>query len=388
MNPPLVDRALAALARRTDDTIALTRDLVLVNSFTENVAGVNEVAEILSRAFKSVELTETRIPSSRFGDHLVWTAATGAAPIVIVGHHDTVFPPGTFEGWRIDSDRAHGPGVLDMKGGLAVVWAALASLNDVGALASLPIVFVSVADEEVGSPSSSPHLKEIARGAAAGLVFESGRAGDAIITRRRGTGGVTATAIGKAAHAGNSHADGANAIWALARFVDAAQRETDYARGLTVNVGTIVGGTSKNTVPDRASCVADLRFNSAPDADALIAALGDAARVATRDVPGTTITLDGGIRRRPLEKSVASAALFAEYVAHQRAALLGDAEAPLVGGGSDANTLGEIGVPVIDGLGPRGEGFHTPHEFAEVSSFAPKAEALVRFLCGRLKTSA
>ncbi|MBI3070528.1 MAG: M20 family metallopeptidase [Deltaproteobacteria bacterium] len=389
MSTPTLERALAALARRPTETLALAEKLVLINSFTENIAGVNDVAAILDRAFAPLSLTLTRIASTRFGNHLVWktAAASKVAPIVIIGHHDTVFPPGVFEGWRVDGDRAFGPGVLDMKGGLAVVWAALAALDDAGLLVSLPIVFVTVADEEVGSPDSAPHIKNLARGAIAGLVFESGRAGDAIVTRRRGTGGLIATATGKAAHAGNAHADGANAIWALSRFVDAAQRETDYARDVTVNVGTIAGGTSKNTVPAHASCVVDLRFDTARDANALIAALSEAARLATRDVPGTTIALDGGVRRKPLERTPESASLFAEYAAHQSAAGLGDTESPLVGGGSDANTLGEIGIPVIDGLGPRGDGFHTPQEFAEISSFAPKAEALVRFLCGRLKTS-
>src|SRR5207302_6249186 len=108
-------------------------------------------------------------------------------------------------------------------------------------LADLPIIVVCVGDEEVGSPSSAPHLRELARGAACALVFESGRAGDAIITRRRGVGAMTVVAHGKAAHAGNNHKDGANALWALARFVDAAQQLTEYARGVTVNVGQMTG---------------------------------------------------------------------------------------------------------------------------------------------------
>src|SRR6201999_3384494 len=104
-------------------------------------------------------------------DHLIWRtpAAAHAAPIVLIGHHDTVFPPGHFEGWREEAGKAIGPGVLDMKGGLAVIRGALAALDEVGALAGLPIAIVCVADEEIGSPTSAPHLQEVARGAACAL---------------------------------------------------------------------------------------------------------------------------------------------------------------------------------------------------------------------------
>jgi glutamate carboxypeptidase len=292
---------------------------------------------------------------------------------VIIGHHDTVFPPGHFEGWREDGGRAIGPGALDMKGGLSVIRGALAALAEVGALAALPVVVICVADEEVGSPSSQVHLHAIARGASCALVFESGRVGDAM----------NAVAVGRAAHAGNNHKDGANAIWALAKFIDAAQQLTDYARGCTVNAGQITGGTSKNTVPERAECKLDLRYETVTDAKALIAALGAAADAAAAAVPGVRIEISGGANRLPLERTPASAALRDEYAACARAAGLGHGEAGLLGGGSDANTVAPLGVPAIDGLGPRGAGFHTQAEYVELATFVPKAEALLRFLWGR-----
>jgi len=292
-----------------------------------------------------------------------------------------VFPPGHFEGWREDGRRAIGPGALDMKGGLAVIRTALAALEEVGALADLPIIAISVSDEEVGSPTSAAHLRELADGAACALVFESGRANDMIITRRKGVGAMTVTAHGKAAHAGNNHKDGANAIWALAKFVDAAQQLTDYARGVTVNVGQFAGGTSKNTVPEHASCALDLRYETVADAESLVAALRTAAEAAA--IPGVQIEVSGGANRLPLERTAASAALRDEYAACARAAGLGHGEAALLGGGSDANTVAPLGVPAIDGLGPRGAGFHTTSEYVELDTFVPKAEALLRFLWGR-----
>src|SRR5690606_22478233 len=145
--------------------------------------------------------------------------ASAAGAVALVGHHDTVFPPGTFEGFSIEGDIARGPGVLDMKGGLTVAIFALRLLAEAGALARLPLRFVSVSDEEIGSPSGTAFLEQHLAGAACALVFEAGRAGDRIITARKGTGGIVAVAHGRAAHAGNQHEVGKNAIWSLARFV-------------------------------------------------------------------------------------------------------------------------------------------------------------------------
>ncbi len=377
-----LDAAIASIHARAGEMHYLARSWVEVNSYTANVDGVNRVGGMLREAFALPSLALTAIPGGpQYGDHLVWRTAAPGAPILLIGHHDTVFPPGHFEGWREDGNRAVGPGALDMKGGLAIIRTALATLDELGVLAKLPIVVVCVADEEVGSPSSAPHLRELAKGAACALVFESGRAADAIITRRKGVGAMTVTAHGKAAHAGNNHKDGANAIWALAKFVDAAQQLTDYGKGMTVNVGQLTGGTSKNTVPELATCSLDLRYETVADAEALVAALRAAAAAAA--IPGVRIEVSGGANRLPLERTDASAALRDEYAACAKAAGLGHGEASLLGGGSDANTVAPLGVPAIDGLGPRGAGFHTTTEYVELDTFGPKAEALLRFLWGR-----
>jgi glutamate carboxypeptidase len=383
--PASLDTVLADVRRRETEMLALTRQWVETNSYTSHTVGVDSVGIMLREAFALPSLALTAIPVEGFAEHLVWRtpASTQRPPILLVGHHDTVFPPGHFEGWREADGKAVGPGALDMKGGLAIIRTALAALDAAGVLADLPIAVISVSDEEVGSPSSAPHLRELARGAACALVFESGRANDMIITRRKGVGAMTIVAHGKAAHAGNNHKDGANAIVAIARFVDAAAKLTDYSRGVTVNVGQITGGTSKNTVPERAECALDLRYETVADAESLVAALREAAETAARSVPGVRVEVSGGANRLPLEKSTASSALRDEYAACARASGLGDGEAPLLGGGSDANTVAPLGVPAIDGLGPRGAGFHTTNEFVELASFVPKCEALVRFLWGR-----
>jgi glutamate carboxypeptidase len=375
--------ALAGLEEQRPRLERLLEELVVQGSFTQDRAGVAAVVERLAPELEAAGLAVERIASEAFGPHLAFRGPAAGPPVFLVGHSDTVFPPGTFEGFRRDGDRAVGPGVFDMKGGLAVMAFGLAAAHRAGLLAHVPVAGMIVSDEEVGSPESQPLVAARCRGAAAALVFESGREGDRIVTRRKGVASVRAVAHGVAAHAGNAHAEGRNAIWALARFVDRAQGLTDGARGVTVNVGTISGGTTKNTVPAEARCELDLRFETAAERDALLAALEAAAREAP--VEGTRIALSRLSARPPLERSEASAALAAEYGRCQRAAGLGDGETGLVGGGSDACTTAAAGVPSIDGLGPRGLGFHTHAETVELSSLVPKAAALVRFLAARVR---
>jgi glutamate carboxypeptidase len=378
-------RWLGGKQRAMEDRIAA---LVEVNSFTDNVDGGRKVGGMLRELFALPGLASGVKPSARYADHLVFESRAGAAvpSVALVGHLDTVFPPGTFEGYRRDGDLARGPGVLDMKGGLVVVAFALQALVEAGGLEGVaPLRIAIVADEEVGSPEGQGIIREGIAGADAALVFEAGRTNppDAIITRRKGTGSITARAFGKAAHAGNNHKEGVNALWAIARFTDRVQALTDYDRGVTVNVGKITGGQGKNTVPDQGEAALDIRFCSRADADALVAAIRRAAEEAAASVPGSRIEIEGGVSRLPLERTDASAALMRAYAEQARASGLGGDEAPLIGGGSDASTSSAMGIASIDGLGPRGVGFHTKDERIEVASLVPKAQALARFLASR-----
>ena len=361
--------------------------LVNVNSFTDNPEGGRKVGAMLRDLFTIPGVEASVRESERYADHLIFRThpkAPNKNAIALVGHLDTVFPPGTFEGYRRDGTRARGPGVLDMKGGLVLVAFALKAIAATCGLDALPpLRIVIVADEEVGSPEGQGVISAAIAGSSACLVFEAGRKEDLIITRRKGTGGMTALAHGKAAHAGANHQDGANALWAMARFVDRVQSLTDYARGVTLNVGKVTGGQGKNTVPDAAEAQIDLRFCSKADGDQLVLEVSRAASLAAESVAGTRIELQGGVARQPLEKTDASAALMAEYAACARASGLGGGEAPLIGGGSDASTSSSLGIPSIDGLGPRGSGFHTKDELIEIATLVPKAQALARFLVGR-----
>jgi glutamate carboxypeptidase len=378
---PGLEETVAWLATQRGAMVDLLRDLVEASSATADPAGVAAVLDVLEPALARAGLTTQRLASARFGPHLAFRGPAAGAPVLLVGHADTVFPRELFAGFRVEGDRAFGPGVFDMKGGLVVMALGLAAATRAGLLARLPVSGLVVSDEEVGSPESQPLLRGRARGAACALVFESGRPGDLVVTRRKGVASLRAEARGVAAHAGNEPEKGRSAIWALARFVDRVQALSDPARGRSVNVGTFQGGTSKNTVPDRAACDVDLRYLTSADGRALEEALRDVAREAA--LPGTHIELTRGGVRAPLERTPASAALAAEYGACQQVCGLGLGEAPLAGGGSDACTTSEAGVPSIDGLGPRGAGYHTTAEEVDLTSLVPKAQALVRFLAGR-----
>jgi glutamate carboxypeptidase len=377
-----LDSAVAWLRGQGAAAERLVARLVEVNSFSRNVAGVNAVVAIVEAELARAGLRTARIPSRQgFGDHLWLESAAPGARAFLVGHTDTVFPPGSFEGWSVEGDVGRGPGAFDMKGGVAVIVLALQALAREGLLARVPVCGLLVSDEEVGSPESQPILHERARGAACALGFESGREEDLVVTLRKGVAAVPVEAHGVAAHAGNEPEKGRSAIWALARFTDRVQRLSDPARGTSASVGTFHGGTSKNTIPAHARCEVDLRFLTPEDGDALFAALDAAAREAA--IEGTRIEIGAATRRPPLVRTEANAALAAAYGACQREAGLGAGEASLAGGGSDAATTAAVGVPSIDGLGPRGAGFHTPGELIELSSLVPKAEALARFLARR-----
>ncbi len=361
---------------------AALEPLVNINSFSGNREGLVAMAEPLKALFAPTELNCEMVPSTKFGAHLVFrSVGNGAAPIALVGHFDTVYPPGVFEGYRIDGRLRRGPGVLDMKGGLVVMAFGLRALLESVPLASLPpFRIVLNADEEVGSFDSRELLAREVTGAQAALVFESGRADDGIVTARKGTGNCNVLATGKAAHAGNEYWEGKNAIWTLSRFVDLAQRLSSRETGVTVSVGKMSGGTTRNTVAAEATAEIDLRFNATADVEATWSALRTAAAAVEAEMPGTTLALTDLGGRVPMERNPDNISLMQRYGACAAAQGLGHGESQRQGGGSDANITAALGVASIDGLGPRGKFFHSLNEYIEVETLASKAAALADFL--------
>ena len=383
--------------------VPFVRRLVDQPSHTEARDDVEAAARILAEEAAALGLSVERVPdpSGTFADHRVYrTAATGPGDVTlaVVGHVDTVFPRsmGFLTMTRDDGpagpesgDVIRGPGVLDMKSGLSSMLFALRALR-VAAPAlyeRLRLRVVCVSDEEVGSPSSAALYRELAPKLRAALVCEAGRAEDRIVTCRAGSARFEFVVHGRAAHAGNQHAQGVNAIAVLARVVLGAEAITDYARGITVNVGIIEGGTAKNTVPDHARCVIDSRFVTVADAEEVVARMQALANEPFGDEPGVpprlreaSVELRGGISRPPMEVLPGTQALRLRYEAHAAAAGLKVGEAPRQGGGSDANLLAAHGVPCIDGLGPAGAFFHNPQEWSSLDSLRRRTQALACML--------
>ncbi|HEY8376007.1 MAG TPA: M20/M25/M40 family metallo-hydrolase [Nannocystis sp.] len=403
----MLDKDLGASLRAAVDAafeveqVPLLQRLVDLPSHTYARDDVEIAAAALDEAAAAVGLTCSKIhdPSGRFADHRVYSAGgVGDGPsLALVGHIDTVFPRSLgFLHFRRDGDVVRGPGVLDMKSGLTSVLFALRALRQVAPElhARLPVRFIVVSDEEVGSPSSAALYRELAPKLTAALVFESGREHDAIVTRRKGGGLFTVTVRGKAAHAGNNHARGVSAIHALALLVDRIERLTDYARGVTLNVGLIEGGTAKNTVPASATCQVDARFETVADAERIAAWFRERERDPFAGIDGVperlravTVEVGGGVTRPPMEATPASQRLRGVYEPYAAACGLQVGECPLQGGGSDANLLSAAGVPCIDGLGPYGQHFHEVEEWCSLDSLRRRTAALAWFLAEQASTA-
>lgn len=395
----------AALQSAVDDDfealqVPWLRRLVDQPSHTYARPDVEAAAHIVDEAAAELGLARQvhPDPEGRFADHRVYTtAATGPEDraLALIGHIDTVFPRSlNFLEFRreLGDDAAYGPGVLDMKSGITSIFFALRALQRAAPAlhAGLRARVVIVSDEEVGSPSSHALYDRLAPLTTAGLVFESGRAQDRIVTARKGGGVYTITVHGKAAHAGVDHRAGVNAIHALALMIPRIEGLTDYSRGVTLNVGLIEGGTAKNTVPERASCQVDARFETVADAQrvgAALQALVDDPFAGLHGVPevlrAVRVELRGGVTRPPMEPIAASQRLRLAYEPYAAAVGLQVGEAKLQGGGSDANLLVALGVPCIDGLGPFGEYFHQVREWCSLGSLRRRTAALAWFLAER-----
>lgn len=374
---------LDALHERTSTMVDELRLLVEHESPTGDVDRLDVLADVLVEQWERTGATTTRHRVNGVGTHLELTwqgpegTPTDAAPVLLVGHYDTVHDVGTLgrNPWRLDGDgRAWGPGTQDMKSGLVIARHALAHLQATGRPVQRPVVALLTADEEVGSPSSSALIRERARSSALALVFEASTSSGALKTARKGVGLWTVTAHGRAAHAGQHFFDGRNANVALARVVPAIAALSDEQRGTTVNVGIVRGGTRANVVAARAEAVLDVRF-TAPDEARRVA---DALAALTTD-DGVTLKLDGGVNRPAMQRTAATATLFA----HARSCARGlgfDLEEAAAGGASDGNLTAAEGTPTLDGLGGVGGGLHTDDEWVRVDSLPRRAALLAELL--------
>jgi glutamate carboxypeptidase len=346
--------------------------------------GVDEigrfVAGFLEEAGAEVEARPD--PEGRFGSTIVGTFrgdATGPR-VVLIGHMDTVFDPGTAAArpFRIDADgRAYGPGVTDMKSGLLAGLYAVRALAARGPLPFERLTFIANPDEEVGSLSSTPHIRELAADADVALVLECARANGDIVSSRKGILDARITVHGRAAHAGVEPEKGRNAILAGADLVQRLHLLNGRWDGVTVNVGVIRGGTRPNVVAEQCDLEVDVRAVGRDELEEVEREIR--AQIRSLSVQETTAELTEMARWWPMEKLDRSSRLVAHAVA--LADRLGFAvQDTATGGASDANSTAGMGIPSLDGLGPIGGNDHSPSEYLEVPSVVPRTALVAALL--------
>jgi glutamate carboxypeptidase len=372
---------LRHLQQRQADLVALLQAMVQLESPSDNKPAADRMASFLAPKFEALGGSVKLHRVTDHGDHLQADfAGPGGRPVLLLGHYDTVYPLGTLAQMpcRIANGRLYGPGVYDMKSGIALMLAAIEVLRGPDGKLPRPVTVLLVSDEEVGSDSSRAITQTLAKNSAAVLVAEPsyGKMG-AVKTARKGVGDYVLRVTGKSAHAGLDFDKGQNAIVELAAQITRISKLVDRKRGLTLNVGMVEGGTRVNVVPAEASANLDVRITRMKDAaeiDRKLRALKPVNRKCKLEITG-------GINRPPMERTPGIVDLYKKAVAIAKD-LGWKLEEAAVGGGSDGNFTAALGIPTLDGLGGVGEGAHAVHESVIISEL-PRRAALLAGLIER-----
>jgi glutamate carboxypeptidase len=345
--------------------------------------GVNEVATWTATFLQRIggEVIRHPDPDGVLGDTVeaAFRGEPGGPRALLIGHTDTVFPVGTAAArpYRVDDGIAKGPGVTDMKSGLLTLLYGLEAALAAGPLPFERLTVVANPDEEIGSPSSTPHIERVARASDVAFSLECARANGDIVSSRKGTGDYVITVNGRAAHAGVEPEKGRSAILAAAHLVIGLHGLNGRWPGVTCNVGVIEGGIRPNVVAERAVLHVDLRAVDRAAMEAADAAIRELA--AAPAVPDVTIDVDLRHRHWPMEKLPRSGRLI-ELTQGLAAGLGFTVRDAATGGASDANTTAGLGVPSLDGLGPIGGMDHSPEEWLDVSSIVPRTTLFAALL--------
>jgi glutamate carboxypeptidase len=367
-----------------DEVLAGIVEWVSIESPSHDAKSVNKVVDHVEGQFRDLGLKLERIPGrDGFGDILECKTPPEMSQgdgngILVLAHLDTVHPIGMIEKdlkIRREGDSIFGPGIYDMKAGGYIAYYALRHLVRQGKKTRLPVTFLFIPEEEVGSPTSRARIEEAARGHKYALVMEPGRDGDRVVTSRKGVGRFTLTVKGTASHAGVRHQDGRSAIHEMAKQIMRIEAKTDYDRGITCNVGLIQGGTGVNVVPSECKVEVDLRVPSQQLAEEMTHWFLNLEPIG-QDV---TLTVEGEMNRPPYQKDAGITALFEKAQAIYREIGKELLDVPLTGGGSDGNFTAALGIPTLDGLGADGKGAHAAFEQIYYSSLVPRT-----YLCTRL----
>jgi glutamate carboxypeptidase len=376
-----VDSILVEARARQKEIVALIQEMVASESPSDDPAAVNRFVDLIGDVTPSFARVKT-VPGGRFGRHIVCEfdlpGKKKAGHILALGHSDTVWPLGTLASmpFREKDGRLWGPGVLDMKAGIAFFIYAMRILRDLEVPVPHKVTMQINSDEEVGSDSSRGLTERNARRSTAVLVLEPGTGLEGKLkTARKGVGGYTVIVRGKATHSGLDFTGGASAVLELARQIERIAQFTDLKRGITVNPGVISGGTRVNVVAAEARAEIDMRILRLKDAAALDRKFRKLRPVDKR----CSLEVSGGLNRPPMERTPGTVQLLRKAQALARE--LGvELDESTVGGGSDGNFTAALGVPTLDGLGAVGEGAHALNESILVDRIADRTALLAKLV--------
>ena len=358
------------------------RALVEHESPSSDKPHLNRLANHLRPRFQAAGAEVTALENTTGGDHLrvvfnADTASSATRPGLIIGHYDTVWQIGALADrpFRIVDGKAYGPGIFDMKASIVLAEFALHAVNTLRLKLPRPVIILFTSDEEIGSPTSRELIEAHAQQAEYVLVMEPPLPDGVLKTARKGIGYFLMTLEGRAAHAGIEPEKGVSAISELAHQILYLHSLNNPSHGSTVNVGIVGGGTRPNVIAAHAEAEIDVRVWTPAEAERLERAILGAKS----QTDGTTLTVQGGFKRPPMERTPAVASLF--HRAQQIGAELGlTLQEGATGGGSDGNFTAALGIPTLDGLGVEGAGAHADHEHILVDSIPTRAGLLTALL--------
>ena len=358
------------------DMKSLLKQLVEIESPSHDKAAVDRVGIFVADEALKYGADVEVISNRTTGDHVVARWGSGENGILLLCHMDTVFPLGTLKSmpYREADGKIYGPGTLDMKAGIVICLAALEELQKSGRL-NRPVTLLCTSDEEIGSSTSRKYIEEYAKESALVLVMEAALLDGSLKTWRKGVGGFRVHVKGVAAHAGGDHEKGRNAIEEMAHQVLAIQKMTDYKRQTTLNVGVMNGGTVSNVIPEEAFAEVDIRVMQPGEWERIEAEMKNLKPV----LDGTTLKITGGLNRPPMPFDETMKATFEK--AKSIAAGIGmELKAGGTGGASDGNFVAPFGIPVLDGMGAIGEGYHSEREYIFADSLEQRRDLLITLL--------
>jgi glutamate carboxypeptidase len=350
------------------------KKVVLINSYTKNKQGVDEVGKEFRKWFEALGF-ETKVHErGHIGDHLHFVSQKKDGPkILLLGHLDTVFPKGEFEGFSEDETWVYGAGVCDMKGGNVVALEALENIyKQNGSIYNIDMLLVS--DEETGSDDSKFLTLKLAKDYDYCFTFEAAGKNLEVVTARKGVGTFTITIKGKASHAGVRYEQGIDANLEASHKLQELVKLTNLKEGITVNVGKINGGIGANTISPKCELLLEIRYTTNNQRDFLLKKLNEITQ--TSFIKGTKATLNGLIQRDVMEENQKQLNFIKQLENITKQTIKTEKR----GGVSDANHIASCDVLTLDGFGPFGDGDHTANERALKSSFIQRIEMVTKIL--------